>query len=465
MSLALITEYFIYLPLTFMLQLFACQFLFTPSFFEKRNHFWLLVTLKVFVDFNISLLAFLFQFFFGYTFWTTLIVYLFMFVMSSLSYLFIFDVEIRDAIFITIICYALQHIAYKINYLAFDSYTNVNLQSDAYQGVYPSYNGVTGNVPITNEKLIMFAWTIVIQFAIYALVDLLFFLIFAKNFKKFYREAVGSTYTIEISIVTLAITIVLNTLYLFVDESSLFLSILIAILTILLCLFILYNCSTKLQLSYSNRERMLLETQYKEKFKQFEMSKENIDFINIKCHDLRKQIRFLKNNKGLVSEEELTKIENAIRIYDTSIKTGNDILDTLLQDKSIVMNKNHIKASYLIDGKLLDSLKKEDIYAIFGNILDNAIEALLHLEDLEKRTFSLSVKEKLGYISIEETNFFSGDLRFDKDGNPLTIKEDKTNHGFGTKSIKYVIKELNGKIVFSAQDNVFMVKALIPLKQ
>lgn len=82
--------------------------------------------------------------------------------------------------------------------------------------------------------------------------------------------------------------------------------------------------------------------------------------INIKCHDLRKQIRYLKaNNKGSISNEELTKIENAIRIYDTSIKTGNDVIDTILQEKSLIMNKNGIVGTFLINGESLLFMEKK----------------------------------------------------------------------------------------------------------
>lgn len=116
-------EYCIYLQFTFIVQLFSCQMFLTPDSIKRREHFGWFLALKIIVDIFVSFIAYLILFFFGSNFWSMLLTYTGMFLFSSLSYLFIFDADFKDAIYITTIGYVFQHIAYKTNFLAFDMHT------------------------------------------------------------------------------------------------------------------------------------------------------------------------------------------------------------------------------------------------------------------------------------------------------------------------------------------------------
>lgn len=162
-------EYCISLQFTFIAQLFSCQMFLTPDSIKRREHFGWFLALKIIVDIFVSFIAYLILLFFGSNFWSMLLTYTGMFVFSSLSYLFIFDANFKDAIYITTIGYVFQHIAYKANYLAFDMHTKVSIQNNAYQGVYPSYSSQAETV--TYETLATFGWNILFQFLIYAAID------------------------------------------------------------------------------------------------------------------------------------------------------------------------------------------------------------------------------------------------------------------------------------------------------
>lgn len=117
----------------------------------------------------------------------------------------------------------------------------------------------------------------------------------------------------------------------------------------------------------------------------------------------------------------------------------------------------------MIDGKLLSNLKIEDIYSLFCNILDHAIEVSTKLDDPNKKTIFLVVSKEKCFISITCENYFSGYVQFNNDGSIKTSKSDKNFHGFGTKSIQSVTKNLNGKCCFYTDSDIFKVKALIPI--
>ncbi len=195
--------------------------------------------------------------------------------------------------------------------------------------------------------------------------------------------------------------------------------------------------------------------------KQYEMTKESIDLINIKCHDLRHQIRELSQGRTMVSKEELESIEDAIRIYDTKMKTGNTSLDILLQEKSLICAKNSITFDCIIDGKQLKFIKDSDIYSLFGNILDNAIESCLKLENKDQRTITLKVKKIANGVFCYEENPIYTPIYF-KDGLPISTKGDNRYHGFGMKSIANIVNSYQGTLKIKSERNRFCLSIFFP---
>ena len=192
--------------------------------------------------------------------------------------------------------------------------------------------------------------------------------------------------------------------------------------------------------------------------KQYEMSKQNIEIINMKCHDLKHQIHSIGD--GAVNKDVLSELEEHISIYDSSAKTGNDALDVILTEKSLLCNKENINFGYIVDGERLNFMKKEDIYALFGNIIDNAIEAVLKIEEA-KRVISLMVKASGKMLVVNAFNYFDGALKIEN-GEIQTAKQDKAYHGFGLKSIKFISQKYNGDLRITAENGVFTLTIIFP---
>jgi hypothetical protein len=198
-----------------------------------------------------------------------------------------------------------------------------------------------------------------------------------------------------------------------------------------------------------------------EEEKQYEMNKQTIDLINIKCHDLRHQIRALKESGQVVSKEELQSIEDAIRIYDTKMKTGNASLDVILQEKSLICKKNGIVFNCIIDGSALSFVQEGDIYSLFGNIVDNAIESSLNIDNQADRVITLKIKKVANGVFAYEENRYKGDLAF-KDGLPISTKGDDRYHGFGMKSIRMMVNNYHGTMKIEATKGVFSISIYFP---
>jgi len=202
---------------------------------------------------------------------------------------------------------------------------------------------------------------------------------------------------------------------------------------------------------------------YEEK-KQYELSKENINIINIKCHDLRHQIRDLKESGQAVSKEQLQSIEDAIRIYDTRVKTGNESLDVVLQEKSLLCKKNNIVFNCIIDGQSLDFMDESDIYSLFGNIVDNAIDSVMKLENKDERVITLKIKKTAGGVFAYEENKYAGKIVF-KNGLPQTDKDDVMYHGYGLKSVMMTTKKYKGTMKINTEKNFFVISIYIPTEE
>ncbi|TCD53875.1 ATP-binding protein [Alloscardovia theropitheci] len=210
---------------------------------------------------------------------------------------------------------------------------------------------------------------------------------------------------------------------------------------------------------HAENNSLVLERMLAEQRKQLASSKEVIDLINIKTHDVKKQLGSLGR---LIDPQEQAELQEMLNIYDSTVDTGNDTLDVVLQEKSLICEKRKIRFERIVDGKLLYFVRSHDIYALFGNALDNAIEAVSHLEE-EKRYISLDVRQNRAMIAVVVKNPFEGTVEF-VDDLPRTTTGDDAYHGFGTRSIRMITQRYGGVMAISTDDNIFTLSLLIPVR-
>lgn len=195
--------------------------------------------------------------------------------------------------------------------------------------------------------------------------------------------------------------------------------------------------------------------------RQYQISKDLIEEINIKCHDLKHQINHIKasqNNNGSYLDE----LEKNVYAFQNNVNSGNKALDIIFFEKMSTIKENKITLITDINSSYLDNIKEEDIYSLFGNIIDNAIESTIKVDE-KNRLIELTVKPNKFSLYICCKNPFVDNITF-KNGIPLTKKQNTIYHGFGTKSIKNIIKKYDGFVDFSANNGFFEVKIMIPIK-
>ena len=197
-------------------------------------------------------------------------------------------------------------------------------------------------------------------------------------------------------------------------------------------------------------ENTALNLMWQEERKQFELSKKTIDTINIKYHDLKHRLRDMR-----LPAEEVESIKDAVRIYGSRIRTGNDALDVLLTENSLRCSEEGIRLTFMGNGADLSFMQVMDAYSLFGNAISNAVEAVEKLADPEKKIIDIVSERRGDMVSIHISNYFDGKLQLE-DGMPVTSKTwEEGFHGFGMKSMKLIAEKYGGSLSASADGDLF----------
>lgn len=356
----------------------------------------------------------------------------------------------RESWFTVIFCcfagYTTQHMSYEIYNILL---TLMNATDSA--GFY----GQTDFLQ-TFPNLFVFA----VYMIVYVVSYFLCYMFFSTKLAPKESIDVKKTFIFIFSIFILIVDILLNSIIVLnpLQDGKLYV-IIIGLYCVLCCIISLY-----LQFEVAIRRRIettfdFMQQMWEKTRSQYEISKENIEIINMKCHDIKHQIRSLGKD-GTVDPKILRELEDRISIYDAVVKTGNESLDVILIEKSLLCNKQQINFNYIVDGESLKYIRDEDIYALFGNIVDNAIEAVLKLPP-PQRIIDLHVKPVGEMLSIRESNYFSDALVRGEKGLPQTTKSDRINHGFGLKSIQYICEQYDGSMQIETEDNVFRLQIIL----
>ncbi len=192
----------------------------------------------------------------------------------------------------------------------------------------------------------------------------------------------------------------------------------------------------------------------KQRYEQAKLSNEK---IMIKYHDILKRM-----HGGIVDYEEMEECESDREIVHSTYFTGNTALDVVLSEKALMCERLGIRLICTADGEAMSFMKPHHIYSLIGNALENAIESVRREDEPSNKeiTFNLMKREFMCVCSV--SNYTSRVIEF-RDGLPVTNKPNAEEHGFGTRSMKNVVKKYDGQIGFYQDGDIFTVTVTIPI--
>ena len=231
------------------------------------------------------------------------------------------------------------------------------------------------------------------------------------------------------------------------------------------CITLLYLQSALFKKSSMRKELETIQLLWHQQKGQYQLSKETIELINHKCLDLKHQVQAIRAVKDEKERETyLEKIEKSVQIYSAIVRTGNEILDTILTEKSLICENSGIHINCVADGSLLAFMNPVDLYTLFGNALDNAIEAVRKLESKEKRVIDIMLYERQSFLMLQIVNPMCGEVKFE-DGLPLTTKAKNGYHGYGMKSMLHTIQKYEGHLTTEVKNGCFYFNVMLPLER
>lgn len=343
-----------------------------------------------------------------------------LFLLSLLGLLFCCKAPFLDLLFIATASYALQNGAFSLT-----EFVRLNL-----------------DVPIAAALMTM---------AMMAVCYALFYPLAIRNLHRYGSVGFHGLPLLAFSLLTLAVAYLVNMYMQAFERESVSARIfnVIADVLLLVGLFDLFHV-TRIRRDAEVTEQLLKLSEQK-----MALTQENIEIINRKCHDLKHQLDAYGAAADADRAEYLDEIKRSILIYDSSIQTGNKALDVVLMEKKLLCNKLHIDFSFIVDGEKLAFMKNSDLFSLFGNALDNAVESL-RAEPPERRVLTLKVAGNGSITNICFENYCSKELRFE-DGLPVSTKENNGYHGFGMKSIRYIVQKYGGQMLVYKRDDRFVL--------
>lgn len=165
-------------------------------------------------------------------------------------------------------------------------------------------------------------------------------------------------------------------------------------------------------------------------------------------NDIESAKLYLKN-----SSEHITRLD----IFNT----GNNVLDALLDDKNRKAHEHNTEIKF--SGNMFpSSIDDADLCIIFGNAIDNAIEACEKIKTDNRKIISIIINQKKHLLSILISNPVSESPEIENNM-IITSKKDTSNHGFGLYSINQTVKKYDGNYDISCMDNIFLLKICLSI--
>lgn len=169
---------------------------------------------------------------------------------------------------------------------------------------------------------------------------------------------------------------------------------------------------------------------------------------------------YIDNDDRQGANEYIKDLKGKFNPGEDIVETGNTTLDAILSTKIAIAESKGISVSKKIQIPEDISVDPIDMCIIFGNALDNAIEACERTETTDKKiSITIICKDKAVLCKIVNTA--------PKPVNSLldTSKTDKQNHGFGLENIKTALSKYNANPTIERTDTEFTLKFVIFTKE
>lgn len=230
---------------------------------------------------------------------------------------------------------------------------------------------------------------------------------------------------------------------------------LIAMLFLVLLVYIKNNLFLREQEQRSKLQIAHLQQQ----FAYYQDKQKEEERVRALYHDLKNHLLVLEQQPSTEAAHRMAEtLRGQIAAYEDYVHTGNEFLDIILKDKAAKAREKGIDFSAQLDLHGSDFLDPLDLSTLFGNALDNAIEASEKLPE-GQRLITLQGKRIRDMLLVTVEN------RAQPESTPAqgTSKGDPFLHGFGIPNMRQAAERYGGQIQFQQSGETFRLKLLLPV--
>lgn len=181
-------------------------------------------------------------------------------------------------------------------------------------------------------------------------------------------------------------------------------------------------------------------------------------------HDYKNHIQTMKAHLQMkeydLLDNYLKTLNADLMEIDTVLKTGNVMIDAILNSKLVSAKGKgiNIKADAKVPSTL--TVTETDLCAVIGNLIDNAIESVMQIENEKDRFIRIYIGVFKGQLYISVTNSVGGKLK--KSGKEYFSTKGKS-HGYGLKRIDSIATKYSGYVNRQDEKDVFATEVMLPL--
>lgn len=174
-------------------------------------------------------------------------------------------------------------------------------------------------------------------------------------------------------------------------------------------------------------------------------NQQNAERVNQRYHDLRNMLVLLRDEGNGDTHRELSDMLEQLSSYEDCLHTGSHAVDTIMGEKLELCRQNGIGCVPYINGELLQAIKPLDLCVLFGNAMDNAIEACCRQPEGTERCITVRTTHQGAMLLIRFENTCA-DRPHEQDGHLVTSKADRESHGIGMHSMQAVAQSYGGQL-------------------
>ena len=193
----------------------------------------------------------------------------------------------------------------------------------------------------------------------------------------------------------------------------------------------------------------------------FEALEESQEKTMLYRHDMRHHLNlinsYLADNNKSAAQTYIAEVEKNIEEAVVEKYCTNYAVNLILYSHLMHAKKEEIQVETQIDLPEENSVSDMDLCVLFGNGIENAINACKDIPKSEDRFIKIVCKDKKDKLFIQITNPFENTVQF-VDDMPVSSKE---HHGLGTKSIAAIAQKYGGVYSFTAEDGIFTLSIIL----